>query len=135
MRVNHVEMALVHRDVDRLADGPAGMVQPRRQVRELHEVAKVVEGGIPASPVEVGDEGRAVSGHQDDVVAAERDGPFGVACVQPERGGRGRAERTRSPRSNLTRAPSTLAPTSLNSDNATSSPRNSMPISVRIQSA
>ena len=44
VRVNHVEMALVHRDVDRLADGSARMMQPRGQVRELDEVPTLLVG-------------------------------------------------------------------------------------------
>ena len=41
MGVDHVEMPLVDRDVDRFADGASAVVQPWRVVGELDEVLEV----------------------------------------------------------------------------------------------
>ena len=71
--VDHVEMALVDRHVDRLADRAAGMVQPGRGLRELHEVAEILDRAVAAALVEVHDEGRAVGRREDDALAADLD--------------------------------------------------------------
>ena len=73
VRVDHVEVPLVDRHVDRLADRAAGVVQPRRRVRELHEVAEVLDRPVPAAAVEVADERRAVGRREDRPVPAEDD--------------------------------------------------------------
>ena len=73
VRVDHVEVPLVDRHVDRLADRAAGVVQPRRRVGELHEVAEVLDRPVPAAAVEVADERRAVGRREDRPVPAEDD--------------------------------------------------------------
>ena len=69
--IDHVEMALVDRHVDRLADRAAGMVQPGRGLRELHEVAEILDRAVAAALVEIHDEGRAVGRREDDALAAD----------------------------------------------------------------
>ena len=73
MRVDHVVVALVHRQVDRLADRAARVVEPRRDVRELHEVAEVLDRPVAAPAVEVAHERRPVGGREDRVLPAEDD--------------------------------------------------------------
>ena len=94
MGVHHVEVALVDRDVDRFADGAAGVVQPRRGVRQLDEVLEVDERSVPSTAGEVAHERRAVGRREHDVVAADLDRPIRVAGVLRERARRGRAQRT-----------------------------------------
>ena len=51
--VHHVEVALADRHVDRLAHRAAGVVEVRRQVRELDEVLEVVDRRVAPAVVEV----------------------------------------------------------------------------------
>ncbi len=81
VRIDHVEVALVDRHVDRLADRPARVVEVGRHVRELHEVPEVLEGPVAAPVVEVADERRAVVGREDRVRIADLDGPRRVTGV------------------------------------------------------
>ena len=77
---DHVVVALVDRQVDGLADGAAGMVEPGRGVREPHEVPEVLDRPVPAPVVEIADERRSVGGGEDRVGAAEDDAVLGVPC-------------------------------------------------------
>src|SRR5438874_997744 len=70
--VDHVEMPLVDRQVDRLAHRAAGMVDRRRHVGELHEVAEILDRGVAPPLVERADEGRAVDRGEHRGVAADR---------------------------------------------------------------
>jgi hypothetical protein len=54
--VHHVEVALVDGHVDRLAHGPAGVVEVGRGVGELHDVLEVGQCGVAPTTVEVVDE-------------------------------------------------------------------------------
>ena len=56
MAVHHVEVALVDRQVDRLADRAARMVQRARHVGELDEVAEILDPRVAAAFVEIADE-------------------------------------------------------------------------------
>ena len=89
MAVDHVEVALVDRQVDRLADGPAAVVQVGRQVGQLHEVAEVLDGPVAAPAVQVAHERRAVGRREDRAHAADVDVARRVAGDLPEvvRGG------------------------------------------------
>ncbi len=80
MRIDHVVMALVDRHVDRLADGAARVVQERRQVRQLDEVAEVLDRPVAAPVVEVADERRAVGRREHGVRPADLDGVNRVPC-------------------------------------------------------
>ena len=73
VRVDHVEVPLVHRHVHRLADRAARVVQPRRRVRELHEVAEVLDRPVAAPAVEVAHERRPVRRGEDRALPAEDD--------------------------------------------------------------
>ncbi len=53
-------MALVDREVDRLADRAARVMERRGYVRELDEIAEVLDPGVAASLVEIVYEGRAI---------------------------------------------------------------------------
>ncbi len=79
VRIDHVEVALVHRHVDRLADGPAAVVEVRAHVGELHEVAEVLDRAVAPAVVEVADERRAVVRGEDGCGAADLDAVGGVS--------------------------------------------------------
>ena len=79
MAVDHLEMALVDRQVDRLAQRPAAVVERPTRVGQLHEVAEVLDRGVAPALVEVVDERRAVGRHEDHVRVADLHAPGGVA--------------------------------------------------------
>ena len=90
MRGDHVVVALVHGQIDRLADRPARVVEPRRDVRELHEVPEVLDRPVAAAPVEVAHERRPVRRSEDRVRAAEHDAALRVPGELGEFAGSGR---------------------------------------------
>ena len=137
MRVDHVVVPLVDRQVDGLADGAARVVQERRHVRELDEVAKVLDRPVAAPVVEVAHERRAVGGREDGVRAADLDVVRRVArhlrearrARSPARaGGRGRGESGRARRR-------CRRPASWNSVSASGVSRKSIPTCSRTVSA
>ena len=69
--VDHLEMALVDRQVDRLAQRAAAVVEGAARVGQLHEVAEVLDRGVAPAVVEVVDERRAVGRHEDHVRVAD----------------------------------------------------------------
>ena len=73
MGVDHVEVALGHRNVHGFTQRASGMVQAGQHVDELGEVAEVLDGRIAAAFIEVADEGRAVNRGEDSVVATDGD--------------------------------------------------------------
>ena len=89
VRIDHVEVALVDRHVDRLADRPAGVVEVGRDVGQLHEVAEVLDRAVAPAAVEVADERRAVVRREDRVHPADLDVALGVARVLGELARRG----------------------------------------------
>ena len=105
MSQQHVEVPLVHRDVGRLAYGPAGQVKLRRHVREAHEVLEIRDGGIPALSVQMPDERRPVDRRKHHLIAADRDRTFGIAGVVNEFRRRRRTERTSKPSRNMNPIP------------------------------
>ena len=64
-------MALVHRQVDRLANRAAAVVDRVGHVGQLHKVLEVVQGGVAAAFVEVAHKGRAVRRREHGVFAAD----------------------------------------------------------------
>ena len=84
MRIDHVEVALVDRDVDRLADGSAAVVEVRRGVGQLHEVPEVLDRAVTPAVVEVAHERRAVVRCEYRVHPADLDVVGVVACVLGE---------------------------------------------------
>ena len=90
VRVDHVVVPLVHRHVDGLADGAARVVQERRHVGQLDEVAEVLDRAVAAPVVEIADERRAVGRCEHGVRAADLDGVHRVAgdLREGRRGGR-----------------------------------------------
>ena len=77
--VDHLEVALVDRQVDRLAQRAAAVVERAARVGQLHEVAEVLDRGVAPAVVEVVDERRAVGRHEDHVRVADLDAPGRVA--------------------------------------------------------
>ena len=51
VRIDHIEMTLVHRHIGRLANGAAGMVQPGAGISELDEIAEVLDRAVAAALV------------------------------------------------------------------------------------
>ena len=81
MGIDHVEVTLVHRHVDRLADGAPGMVDRRRHIGELHEILEIPKRCIAALAVEIAHEGRAVDRGKDHRLAADLNRSFRIARV------------------------------------------------------
>ena len=79
MAVQHIEVALVDRQIDRLADRATRVVQRVRHVGELHEVLEVVDTGVAATLVEVAHEGRSVGRREHRGIAADPQVAGGVA--------------------------------------------------------
>ena len=92
VRIDHVEVALVDRHVDRLADRPAAVVEVRAHVGELHEVAEVLDRAVAPAVVEVADERRAVVRGEDGVHPADLDVVRLVPGVLGELARRGRLD-------------------------------------------
>ena len=92
--VDHLEMALVDGQVDRLAQRAAAVVERVARVGQLHEVAEVLDRGVAPALVEVVDERRAVGRHEDHVRVADLDAAGRVAGTLGEDArGRGLDER------------------------------------------
>ena len=72
-------MPLVDGQIDRLADGAAGMVDEGREIGELHEILEVFDRAVAAALVEIVDEGRTVVGGEDRRFAADDDVALGIA--------------------------------------------------------
>ena len=81
VREQHVEVALVHRDVGRLADRAARMVQPFRHVGQFHELLEIGDRRIAAAAIGVAHEGRAIDRRQHQAAPADLDVALGVAGV------------------------------------------------------
>ena len=77
--IDHLEMPLGDRKVDRLAHGSAGMVEPGKHVDQLHEIAEILDGRIAALILEIANEWRAVDRREHHVVAANLDRPGRVS--------------------------------------------------------
>ena len=70
MRVNHLEMALIDRQIDRFADGAARMMHIRAHISELHKVLEILDRAITAAFIEIMHEGRAINRRENRVLAA-----------------------------------------------------------------
>ena len=92
VRVDHVVVPLVDGDVDGLADGASRVMEERRHVGELHEVAEVLDRPVAATVVEVAHERGAVRGSEHGVHAADLDVVRGVARDLGELGRCGRLD-------------------------------------------
>ena len=84
--VDHLEVALVDRQVRGLAQRAATVVEGRARVGQLHEVAKVLDRRVAPAVVEVVDERRPVGRHEHHVRVADDD----AACRVPRRLGEAR---------------------------------------------
>ena len=104
--VDHVEVALVDRHVDRLTDRPAAVVEVRRLVGQLHEVAEVLDRAVAPAAVEVAHERRAVVRREDRVRAADLDA---VRLVAGELGELARRARLDDPAAHAAREADALA--------------------------
>ena len=69
MRQQHVQMALVHRNIGRLADRAARMVQPFRHIAQLHEILEIVQRRIAPPAGLIAHKGRAVNRGQHQIAA------------------------------------------------------------------
>ncbi len=84
MGIDHIQMALVDRDIDRLADRAAGMMEPRDLVGELHEILEILDIGVAPPALEIAHERGAIGWREDDIIAANFDIPGGVAGMLGE---------------------------------------------------
>ena len=71
MRMQHVEVTLVHRDIRGFAHRAARMVQPFRHVAKLHEVAEILHRRIAPPALGIPHERRTVDRCQDKVAPAD----------------------------------------------------------------
>ena len=124
MGVDHIKVALVDRHVDRFADRAAGVMQPGRGLRQLHEIAEILDGAVAATTVEIHHEGRTVSRRENNAFAADQNRLRRVARMLHELRRRGLQDFAQHARFEFHQRSS-----------ATGSSRNSMPISARIRSA
>jgi hypothetical protein len=92
VRVVHVEVALVHGHVDRLAHRTTRVVHPGRDEGQLHEVLEVLDRAVAAASVDVVHERRAVDGSEHGPVAADFDIAGGIAGMLGVGRRRGAAE-------------------------------------------
>ena len=81
VRIHHVEVALVHRQIDRFANRAARVVQGIGGVGQFHEVLEVFNGGVAPALVDVTHKGRAIGGCKYGVFAANDHVVGGVAGV------------------------------------------------------
>ena len=81
MTVDHIEVALVHRHVDGLANGPARVVKCRGHVGQLHQRFEVGQRGVAAAFVVGAVKRRAVNRGEDRALAADFDVTGRVAGV------------------------------------------------------
>src|SRR5208283_388621 len=94
MRGDHVEVALVDGNVDRLANRAAGMVQPWDRIGELHKILEIAQRSVSAPAFEITHERRAVGGSEDHAPVANLERAFRIAGVLDEGRRRGFEERT-----------------------------------------
>ena len=81
MRIDHFVVPLVDGQIDRLADGAAGMVDEGREIGELDEILEVFDRAVATALVEIVDEGRTVVGGEDRRIAADDNVSLGIARV------------------------------------------------------
>ena len=135
--VDHLEVALVDRQVDRLAQRPAAVVERPARVGQLHEVAEVLDGRVAPAVVEVVDERRAVGRDEDHVRVADDDARA-PGCGRRWVKSRGAVAWTierHIPRGKRTRVPSTSAPAPRKISTASGKLTISMPTCSRSVSA
>ena len=60
MRIDHLEVTLCHRQIDRLANGTAGMVKTGMHIDEFHEIAEIIHRGITALTLKITNKWRAI---------------------------------------------------------------------------
>ena len=89
MGVNHVEVALVDRYIDRLANGAARVVQAWRGVGQLYKILKIFQGRVASAFIDVVNEGTAICRHEDSIFTADLDIALRVARVLGVFGGCG----------------------------------------------
>ena len=93
MAVDHIEMALVDGDIDGLADRAARMMQARRHIGELHEIAEILDRRVTPPAIEIAHERRPVDRREHRGVAADLHAALGVAGMLGEYLGRRRDQR------------------------------------------
>jgi hypothetical protein len=89
VRHHHVEVALVHRHVGGFADRAARVVEVRAGLRQLDEVAEILDRAEAAAAVQIHHEGAAVGGCEDHGFPTDFNVVRGIPGVLRElRGGR-----------------------------------------------
>ena len=101
MRAQHIKVALVHRNIGRLANGAARMVQPFRHIAQLHEFLEIVQRGIAPPACDIAHEGRPINRGQHQIAAANLDIALWVAGVLGEGFRCSRTQLARQPTRNM----------------------------------
>ena len=73
MRVDHVEVPLVNREINRLTDRAARVVHPGGHLGQLHEVLEIADRGVAPPSLEIRDKRWAVGRDKDHAVSTNSD--------------------------------------------------------------
>ena len=78
MGINHVEMPLVNRKINRLTDRAARVMHPGGHLGQLHEVLEIDDRGVATPPLEIRDERRTVGRGENHTVTTNGDARGGI---------------------------------------------------------
>ena len=73
MRIDHLEMPLRHRQIDRFAHRAAGMMKAGKHVDKLHEILEILDRRVASLICQVTNKGWPVNRGEHHVVAADFD--------------------------------------------------------------
>lgn len=81
MAIIHIQMALWHGNVGRLANGATCMVQLGTHMREAHEIVEICQSAV--APLNIGSshKGRAIDWYQNQRIATDFDGFLRISGV------------------------------------------------------
>ena len=85
MGVQHVQMTLVHRNVRRLADRAARMVQPFAHIAQLHKVLEIMDRGIAPPARRIAHERWAINRGQHQIAPTHIDIAVRIAGILGKR--------------------------------------------------
>ena len=88
MAVDHIVMAFVNRQINRLAERSAGMMEIRQHVSQFGEVAEVLDRSIAPPLIKIADERRPIDRSKHHCIATNLYIPRRIAGMLDKRGGR-----------------------------------------------
>lgn len=84
MRVQHIEVSLVHCDIGRLADCAPGMMKPLTHIPQFYEVSEILNGGVTPPAFCIPNEWRTVNRSKHQVFATDLNISFRIAGMLGE---------------------------------------------------